>query len=389
MNIHFNLLTEKLNGGSRKQRLYFAMFFAVILYAFFHFFFKSTPLTLPIPKVMVQKPLSMPITEYVRQTGSMVAFNSVDLVARVEGYLQDILFTDGSLVKKNQPLFVIQPEPYDEKLKEAKATVMAEEASNAYTKSEYARQQRMYKENATSLNSVESWLARMQQTEAEVLKAKANEAIAAINDGYTHVAAPFDGRIGRHLVDVGNLVGNGAATVLANIEQIQPIYVYFNLNELDLIQLRAAAKRYGITSDDLKKIPVYVKMQNETDYLHEGRLDFVNTGLNASTGTMEFRAILDNKDYALLPGAFVQVKIPVTPAKNQLTIPAEAVLYDQIGAYVLTVDSENNVIQQRVTLGTVVQERIPVLKGLGVTDRVIVSGLQFATPGNKVEPHDL
>lgn len=361
----------------------------LLVYALAHLIWPDKPVAIPIIKVGVQRPVAREITEYVTQTGNVVAYNSVDLVARVEGYLDSISFTDGSFVKKGAPLFVIQPEPYLEKLKEAQASVAAQKASNEYTKSEYARQQRMYKENATSLNSVESWFARMEETQAEVEKALANEEIAKINYSYTHIAAPFDGRIGRHLVDVGNLVGNGAATVLANIEQISPIYVYFNLNELDLIKLREAARKKNVTPDDLKHIPVYVRMQNETEFKHEGHLDFVNTGLNASTGTMEFRARLENSDYALLPGLFVQVRIPTTNPKMTLTIPDTAILYDQSGAYVLTLGKDDIVMLTRVQLGTASSGYVPVTQGLTSDSKVIVRGLQFATPGHKVAAYDL
>ena len=355
----------------------------IILYFLFHHWTKAPPI--PLPKVVAQKPETQGITEYVTQTGTLVAYNSVDLVARVEGYLDAIEFTDGSFVKKGKELFVIQPQPYFEQLKAAQATVAAQKAYNAYVKSEYARQIKMYKQNATSLNNVESWLAKSQESVAEIDKAVANAAIAAINYSYTHVAAPFDGRIGRHLVDVGNLVGNGVATNLANIQQIDPIYVYFNLNELDLIKLRAAAREMGFKPDDINKIPAYIKLQNETTFKHQGRLDFVNTALNASTGTMEFRALLNNKDYVLLPGLFVQVRIPVSQPKKELTVPDTAVLYDQVGAYLLTVDANDVVQLKRVQLGSVEQGMRAITKGLSASDRVITEGLQFATPGNKVE----
>lgn len=360
-----------------------------VIFVLYHLFKKPATMTLPPAKVGVELPKVMPITEYVKQTGSVVAYNSVDLVARVEGYLEEIKFTDGTKVNKDAPLFVIQPKPYEEKLKEAEASLAAEVAANAYAKSEYARQQRMYKQNATSLNSVESWLSRMQETEAKVSQAQANLEIAKINYSYTHVSAPFDGRIGRHLVDEGNLVGNGTATVLANIEQINPIYVYFNLNEIDLIKLRAAAMKKGFKPEDLNKIPVDVKLQTDTDYRFHGTLDFINTGLNASTGTMEFRALLDNPDFSLLPGLFVTVRVPVDDAKNELTIPDTAVLYDQIGAYVLAVDEQSNVLQLRIETGVAQNGRIPVVKGISSDTKVIVNGLQFATPGHKVDVHDL
>jgi RND family efflux transporter MFP subunit len=378
----------KMNAGAIKKTAIVGACL-IIAYSVIHYFDEEKSLSIPLPKVAVQKPISKEVVQYVTQTGTMVAYNSVNLMARVEGYLNAILFTDGRFVKKGKPLFVIEPEPYKEKLKGAEATVIAEKAGYAYAKSEYARQKRMYKEHATSLNNVESWLARMEQSQAEVHKAVANKEIAAINYSYTHIAAPFDGRIGRHLVDIGNLVGNGTATNLATIEQVNPIYVYFNLNELDLIKLRTAARAHGFKPSDINKIPAFVKLQNETEFKHRGHLDFINTGLNASTGTLEFRAVLNNKNFDLLPGLFVKVRIPTSKPKKKLTISDAAILYDQSGAYVLTVDKNNMVHQKRVETGPADQGRRPITKGLLADDRVILQGLQFATPGKKVDPHDL
>lgn len=341
---------------------------------------------LPPATVIVEKPKRQNMVEYITQTGNTVAFNSVDLVARVEGYLQGILFTDGTFVKKGHDLFAIEPETYMAKLREAKATVEAQKAADAYAKSEYARQKRMFKENATSLNNVEKWLANSHESEANVTKAEANAEIAAINYSYTHVQAPFDGRIGRHLVDKGNLVGNGVATHLATIEQLDPIYVYFNLNEIDLINLRKAAHAQDYDAKRLKEIPVYASLQNETGFKYEGKLDFVNTGLDSSTGTMEFRALLPNKERALVPGLFVQVRVAISKPTPQLTVPNTAILYDQIGPYLLTANAANEVVLKRVTLGSLELGRQAILTGITENDRIIVSGLQHATPGNHVTP---
>lgn len=342
------------------------------------------PPKLSPPKVTVQKPQWKKNVDYVTQTGTLVAYNSVDLVARVEGYLDSIEFIDGTFVKKGQELFVIQPDTYYQQLLAAQATVAAQKAANVYAKSEYERQKKMYSQDATSLNNVEKWLAKTQESDAEIEKAVANEKIAAINYSYTHVSAPFDGRIGRHLVDPGNLVGHGTATEIANIEQIDPIYAYFNLNELDLIKLREAAKAMGFKPEDINQISAEIKLQNETTFTHRGKLDFINTGLNASTGTLEFRALLENKDHALLPGLFVQVRLPVSKPVEQLTIPDSAVLYDQIGPYVLIADADSVVQLKRLKLGGIDQEMRAITQGLTATDRVIVGGLQFATPDNKV-----
>jgi len=348
-------------------------------------FTNKTP-SLPAPPVVTQKPKMMQITDYVTQTGTMVAFNSVDLVARIEGYLEKIEFVDGAFVKKGRELFVVEPAPYMEKWKEALAVIAAARADSVYTQAELDRQQRMYKQNATSLNNVQKWSAKKAEVKAEIDKDIASAAVAEINYSYTHILAPFDGRIGRHLVDPGNLVGNGKATNLANIEQLDPIYVYFNLNELDLIKVREAARSHAFDPDKINEIPVYVRMQTETEYSHEGRLNFVNTGLNASTGTMEFRALIPNKDYTLLPGLFVQVRVPTAKPAPQLTVPDTAIQYDQIGAYLLIADKDNTVTLKRVVTGPLEKGQRAILKGLVAQDNVIVSGIQNAIPGDKVAP---
>jgi RND family efflux transporter MFP subunit len=328
----------------------------------------------------------MKLINYVTQTGTTVALNSVDLVARVEGFLRAIEFADGAFVKKGQELFIIQPEPYMEQLKAAKASVAIAKSQEAYARSEHARQQRMYQQQATSLNNVEKWLAKSEEAAAEVDKAQANEALAAITYGYTHIASPFDGRIGRHLVSIGNLVGNGVATNLATVEQIDQLYVYFNLNEIDLLTLRKAAREAGFTHKDIQTIKVDVALQTDDKFKYKATLDFINTGLNASTGTMELRALMDNKEHIFVPGLFVQVRIPLTKPIAQLTIPDSAILYDQVGAYVYVVDKDDIVQMKHVTLGTKDQQRRGIISGLLPEDRVIVQGLQNATPGNKVAP---
>ncbi|STY31786.1 efflux protein [Legionella wadsworthii] len=383
------VLGMNFNRNSKSLKILgIALAIVLLIYLISLFFGKSNTPAIPTPQVVVQKPILAEVAEYVTQTGNTVAFNSVNLVARVEGYLDSIEFVDGTFVKKGKELFVIQPEPYYEKLRAAKATVAAEKASLVYNKSEYARQQRMYKQHATSLNEVEKWYAKTLEITAGVDKAEAEEVNAAINYSYTHISAPFDGRIGRHLVDLGNLVGHGEATNLATIEQIDPIYVYFNLNELDLLKLRAAARAHGFKPQDIKQVPVEVSLQNEPTKKYKATLDFVNTGLNASTGTMELRAVLQNKDLIFVPGLFVEVRVAISRPQKQLTVPDTAILYDQIGSYVLIVDSNNVVVTKRVTLGSIENGIRAVSTGLMAEDRVIVDGLQNATPGNKVEPHE-
>lgn len=384
MTMDIEIKQKKMSTGEMMAITVIIIAAACMLFYFTMHRSVEKPLQIPLPKVIVQNPQWKEIVDYVTQTGTLVAYNTVDLVARVEGYLDSIKFTDGTIVKKGQELFIVQPDTYYQELIAAQANVKALTAANIYNKSEYERQKKMYAQDATSLNNVEKWLAKTQESDAEIEKAVANEKIAEINYSYTHVNAPFDGRVGRHLVDPGNLVGHGSATTIVTIEQIDLIYAYFNLNELDLIKLRDAARALGFKPEDINQISADIRLQNETTFKHQGKLDFVNTGLNASTGTLEFRAILDNKDFALLPGLFVEVRIPTSKPTKKMTIPDSAVLYDQIGSYVLIAD-ENNVVQlKRVKLGAIEQEMRTITQGLTASDRVIVEGLQFATPSNKV-----
>lgn len=340
----------------------------------------------PSPPVVVSKPVLAEVTDYLEETGNTVAYNSVDLVARVDGYLNIISFTDGTYVKKGDPLFVIQPEPYAAQVEEAEASLAQSRAEYAYDQAEYQRQLVMYKQNATSMADVQKWLSQRDSTKASIDGAIANLEIAKINYGYTHISAPFDGRIGRHLIDVGNLVGNGGATKLATIDQIDPLYVYFNVNELDVLKIRAIARKNGFKPGDIDTIPVYVGLQNEDGYPHEGHLDFSSTGLDSSTGTIQIRGVLSNKDQMLIPGLFVRARIALGPPSQQLTVPQTAVLYDQIGPYIFIVDKTNTVVQSRVVTGSVNLGMISIIKGLKADDRVVILGLQNATPGNKVAP---
>jgi RND family efflux transporter MFP subunit len=340
----------------------------------------------PPPPVVVSKPVSAQITPYLTETGNTVAYNSVELVARVSGYLDSYNFKDGSMVKKGSLLFVIQPQPYKDQVDEAKATLESDVAQYDYDKAEYQRQLTMYKQNATSLADVQQWRATRDSAAAAVIGAKASLNSAQITYSYTHVLAPFDGRVGRHLVDPGNLVGNGQATTLASIQQIDPMYVYFNINELDLLKIREIARKAGFDVSKINELPIYVGLQNEEGFPHEGHLDFAATELEASTGTIQMRGILSNKDHILLPGLFVRARIAIGKASPQLTIPDTAVMSDQIGSYVFVVDKTNKVVQTRVTTGTTEMSMIVILTGLKADDRVVVDGLQNATPGGVVAP---
>jgi len=325
----------------------------------------------PAPPVTVSKPLRMPVTDYLQMTGSVAAFKTVDLMARVEGYLRSVDFQDGSVVKAGQLLFVIEPEPYQAKLASYQAQLLDAQA-------EYDRQLRMIKENATSQANVDKWLSQRDQAAAAVTLAK-------INLGYTRVTAPFDGRIGRHLVDPGNLVGTaGTATKLATIEQINPAYVYFSINERDLLRIRAAVQAQSKNIGEAPPVPVQLALQTEQGYPHLGTLDFAGSGLDTGSGTLQLRASVPNAGFTLLPGLFARVRIALAAPVAQLVVPDRVVSSDQVGSYLLIVGPDQKVRQQRIEPGPLQNGFRAVLAGLDANGEVVIDGLQNAIPGNLV-----
>jgi len=338
----------------------------------------------PPPAVTVSRPLQQTVTDYIELTGNTQSSNSVDLVARVEGYLQSVNFEDGSFVKKGDLLFVIQPEPYEANLRLAQATVEQQQATLTQATSEYERQQRLIQQNATSQSQVESWQAQQGAAQAAVDEANANLELARINLGYTRIVAPFDGRIGEHLVDPGNLVGAGAPTQLATIEQLAPMYVYFNVDEQDVLRIRANLRAAGKTLASAAPVKLGIGLQNETGYPHEAMLDFVASDVDQSTGTLQARGAIPNQDYAFLPGLFVRVRVPVGTIKDALLVPDRALGIDQRGHYLLVVNQDDVVEQRPVQIGNLVDGKRVIEQGLSADDRVVIDGIQRAIPGNRV-----
>jgi RND family efflux transporter MFP subunit len=327
----------------------------------------------PPPPVTVSPPRQESVADYIDLSGTVAAYRSVDLVARVPGYLQSVDFADGSNVRAGQLLFVIEPAPYEEQLKLAEAALLQ-------AQSEYDRQQELVKQNATSVANVEKWQSERDQAAAQV-------ALAKINLSYTHVTAPFSGRIGRHLVDPGNMVGADGNTKLATLDQIEPIYVYFNMNERDALRIRTAMRAEGtLPRASVGKAPVFVGLQNENGYPHQGTLDFIGTGISTSSGTIQMRAVFTNEDDALFPGLFARVRIPLNRPKPMLVVPNRVVGNDQEGDYVLVVGPGDIVARRSVVRGPLTGSDCAIVSGLTSDDRVIVNGLAYAQPGEKVTP---
>jgi RND family efflux transporter MFP subunit len=339
----------------------------------------------PPPKVTVAHPVQQPVTDYLEVTGNTAPVNTVDLVARVQGFLEEIHYKDGDFVKKGTVLFTIEPEPYQVKLDQAKAAEDGAAATLRQAEAEFKRQSDLAAKDFASKSTYDQALATRDSGKASLVQAQANTRTAEINLGYTKVTAPFDGIVTAHLVSVGELVGT-SPTQLATIVQLDPIYVNFNISEADVLRVRAEIRREGLTPADLKKVVAEVGLQSETGYPHKGLLDYAAPTLNTATGTLPVRAIFQNADRALLPGNFVRVRVPVQQVPQALLVPEVAIGADQGGRYVLVVNGDNVVEQRKVGIGQVVGEMRVIESGLKADDRVVVAGLTRAIPGEKVDP---
>src|SRR5258705_5061378 len=340
----------------------------------------------PPPKVDVAVPVQRSFTRYLEATGNTAAIKNVDLVARVQGFLQSINYTDGAFVKEGASLFTIEPDTYKLKLEQAQAAETGAQATVRQAEADFKRQQELVQRQAVSQATLDPSTSTRDNAQANLQQAQVNTRIAAVNYGYTNVVAPFDGIVSAHLVSVGELVGAASPTQLATIVQLDPIYVNFNVNEQDVLRIREEARRRGITVSELRQLPVEVGLQTDSGFPHKGKLDYISPTLNQSTGTLAVRGVLPNPDRVLLPGFYVRVRVPFDRDPNALLVPDVALGSDQAGRYVLVVNGENVVEQRKVQTGPVEGELRVVENGLKPDDRVVIAGLLRAIPGQKVDP---
>src|SRR6478752_886939 len=340
----------------------------------------------PPPKVEVAQPAQRSITRYLEATGNTAPIKNVDLVARVQGFLQSINYQDGTFVKQGTTLFTIEPETYKLKLEQSQSAEAGMEASMKQAEADYKRQSDLVQKQAVSQATLDTSTAARENAQANLQQAQVNTKIAAVNYGYTNVTAPFDGIVSAHLVSIGELVGVSSPTQLATIVAFDPIYVNFNVNEQDVLRIREEARRRGMTAEDLKSLPVEIGLQTESGFPHKGKLDYASPTLNQSTGTLAVRGVLPNPDRVLLPGYFVRVRVPFDEQKDALLVPDVALGTDQAGRYLLVVNAENVVEQRKVQVGQSEGGLRVIEAGLKPDDRVVTAGLLRAIPGQKVDP---
>lgn len=340
----------------------------------------------PPPEVTVMHPVEREVTTYSEFTGHTVGIETVAIRARVQGYLKSVNFTPGARVKKRDLLFEIEPEAYQAQVSQAKADLQGKEADAGAAEQQLEITQAIFARSAGSRTDVVQKTQARDLARAEVARAKANLDAAQLNLSYTRIYTPISGRIDRNLVDVGNLVGSGDATVLATIVNDDSIYVYFTTSEREMLEYNRLQQEKRTAAVAGERNVAYLGLTTDTGFPYVGEVDFASNRVDPETGTIEMRAIFPNPDATIVPGLFARVRLPLTREKA-LLVPEVALSADQSGQFLLTVDDKNIVQHRKVRAGPVVEGQMRVIaEGVSPEDWVIVNGLQRARPGSEVKP---
>lgn len=344
----------------------------------------------PAPEVVVSRPLARTIPNWDEYTGRFEPLKQVEVRARVSGALEKINFTDGQFVKAGDVLFVIDQRPYQIAVDSARAELARAQAQAAMSSRDYARAQEMTQGRTITARDVDQRRASSDIAKAQVLSAEAALRNAELNLEWTQVRAPISGRVSDRRVDPGNLVqgGQAGATLLTTIVTLDPIHFVFDASEADYIRYARAAERRKELSHELKN-PVSVRLADETEWTRSGVMDFLDNQINRRSGTIRGRAVFDNKDYFLTPGAFGRLRL-FSGDVAALLIPDAAIVSDQTSKTVLVVSDDNKVIAKSVALGPIHRGIRVIQSGLDAKDRIVIGGLAnpMVRPGASVRPKE-
>ncbi|MEM8758094.1 MAG: efflux RND transporter periplasmic adaptor subunit [Planctomycetota bacterium] len=341
----------------------------------------------PPPTVDVARPEIREVTQYFNYTGTLESTASVEIRARVDGFLEAVIFEESTEVQAGDALFRIEQEPYEIAVARAEATLERAQAVQALAETRLARTRDAFEAEAANEIELIEDEAEVQQARAEVLAAEADLESARLDLSYTDVVAPISGRIDRNYVDVGNLVGRESATLLARIDVLDPLYVTFDVSESIVLKYLTV----GHNRPEEAGFPaVEVALADEEGFPHRGRVDFNENAVDGDTGTLLVRAKLDNPTGKLYPGLFARIRVPWETRQNAVLIDEQAVSTGLQGKTVLVLDDQNTVSRRQVTLGARQDDgTIIVLEGMDGTERYIVQGIQKARPGEPVRAREI
>ena len=343
----------------------------------------------PALTVDVSVPVERKIGTRLQFLGQFSSVERVELRAQVGGTLTQIGFKDGDVVRKGYLLFEIDPTPYEIKLSEAKAQLESSHSRLDLASRELLRAETLKQTDAGSIQNVDQRGAEKRTAQAAVSEAEALVRDAQFDLDHCRITAPFTGRMGSHLVSVGNLVsgsraGNSPTTLLATLVSLNPIYLNFDMSEADYMAfLRERKKQKGSLADRVE-----VSLSDETTFDRQGTLNFVDNALDRSSGTIHARATMPNGDLLLTPGGFARVRLALSTPASVLLVPDDSVVADQSDHIVLTVGPNNVVAAKKVQLGDLRYGLRVIRWGLEPSDKVIIGGMPMAVPGSRVSPHD-
>jgi RND family efflux transporter MFP subunit len=339
----------------------------------------------PPPVVTVAQPVERPVSDTVEFVATTMPTQTVELRSQVKGYLEKILFEDGSNVKKGDLLFVIEQAPYRLALDSAKAALQKALANQSLAESQYRRMEPLRKNGVVTQEELEVQASQVATTKADVAAAQTDVATAELNLSYTQIHSPIDGRIGQHMVDIGNLV-QAQQTLLANVQCIDPIYAQFDVSENDLLRFMKMLRENQLPDPERTPPTLHLGLPNEQGFPHEGKLDYRDLKVDPSTGTARRRGIFPNPGWQLIPGMFVKVSASIGSPIPRLLVEERAIGTDQRGDYLLVVNEKNVVEYHTVKTGIHVGALRVIEEGVTKNDWVVINGLQRARPGATVNP---
>jgi RND family efflux transporter MFP subunit len=353
---------------------------------------KSTAQTAPPPppQVTVAKPTKKVVSSYDEYVGRFVAVDYVEVRARVSGYLDKIHFTDGQMVKVGDPLFTIDRRPFQAALDQSKATIEQSKANLAFAQSDLERGKSLAVGTVITQQTLDQRMQAERVAQANLTASEAQTRQSELDLQFTELTAPIAGRIGDRRVSLGNLVTGGTAgstTLLATIVSVDPIRFEFTMDEASYLRyLTAASVKQADSIDRGLSLSAQLKLIDEKDFLHEGRIDFVDNAIDPSSGTIRGRAVFKNADGRLTPGMFGRVRLAAHAPEEALLVPDEAIGTEQVRKFVLAIGKDNVAQPKYVTLGALVDGLRVITAGLGADDTIVVNGLMRVRPGAKVTP---
>jgi multidrug efflux system membrane fusion protein len=341
------------------------------------------------PPVTIAQPAKRTVTDWDEFTGRFDAVEEVQVRARVGGFVTNVEFRDGAFVSAGDLLYIIDPRPFEAVAEQADGQLSDARAKAELAKRELDRGLTLVQTSAVSESTVDQRRQALQAAKAAQMQAEGLLKAAQLNIEFSHVVAPIGGRVSRHLVSIGNLVqgSEGGATLLTSIVSLDPIYIYFDMDEATYLKYNRLYFEGKRPSSRDNPNPVQVTLTGETKPSHDGKVDFLDNRMDVSTGTLRGRAVIPNKDFSILPGQFGRVRLIASAPYEALLVPDTAIATDQSRKIVFVVKDDDTVEAKPVTLGPLDEGLRVIREGLKPEDRVVIDGLQRVRVGAKVTPH--